>query len=191
MRRELRQWLRELHDEIGLTSVFVTHDQEEAFEVADRVVVMNQGRIEQSGTPAEVFEQPANAFVMDFLGNVNVFHGRVQNGKAHAGGLELDYPDYAHEESRPATVYVRPHELDLDWFPKGAASLEARVLRVNPTGSAVKVALAAVEFGVELTVELSFPRYAELSVKAGDTVYVAPRRATVFVPDTSVLDYAI
>jgi sulfate transport system ATP-binding protein len=191
VRQELRQWLRRLHDEIHMTSVFVTHDQEEAFEVADRVVVMNHGRIEQSGTPAEVFERPANAFVMDFLGNVNVFHGRVQNGKAHAGGLELDYPDYAHEQSRPATVYVRPHELEVDWFPHGAASLEARVLRVNPTGAAVRISLIALEFGIELTVELSFQRYAELHVETGDTVYVAPRKATVFVPDTSVLDYAI
>src|SRR5262249_49593230 len=77
VRQELRQWLRRLHEEIHTTSVFVTHDQEEAFEVADRVVVMNHGRIEQSGTPAEIFDHPANAFVMDFLGNVNVFHGRV------------------------------------------------------------------------------------------------------------------
>jgi sulfate transport system ATP-binding protein len=77
VRQELRQWLRRLHEEIRITSVFVTHDQEEAFEVADQIVVMNQGRIEQAGTPQEVFDRPANAFVMDFLGNVNVFHGRV------------------------------------------------------------------------------------------------------------------
>src|SRR5262249_4228683 len=76
VRVELRQWLRRLHDEIHMTSIFVTHDQEEAFSVADRVVVMNRGRIEQEGTPAEVFEHPVNGFVMDFLGNVNVFHGR-------------------------------------------------------------------------------------------------------------------
>ncbi len=82
VRQELRSWLRRLHDEIHMTSVFVTHDQEEAFEVADHVVVMNRGKIEQSGSPNEVFEHPANSFVMDFLGNVNVFHGRVQNGRA-------------------------------------------------------------------------------------------------------------
>ena len=76
VRQELRAWLRRLHDEIHMTSVFVTHDQEEAFEVADSVVVMNQGRVEQIGAPDEVFDHPANPFVMDFLGNVNVFHGR-------------------------------------------------------------------------------------------------------------------
>src|SRR5215475_2620505 len=76
VRQELRGWLRRLHDEIHTTSVLVTHDQEEAFEVADRVVVMNHGRVEQAGTPAEVFERPSNPFVMDFLGNVNVLEGR-------------------------------------------------------------------------------------------------------------------
>lgn len=191
VRQELRQWLRRLHDEIHMTSVFVTHDQEEAFEVADRVVVMNQGHVEQAGTPADVFERPANPFVMDFLGNVNVFHGRVQNGKAHASGLEIDYPAYSAEESRPATMYVRPHELEIDEVPVGTTSLEAQVLRINPTGSAVKVALVAVEFGLELAVELSFQRYAELRLKAGDVVYVSPRKATVFVPEGAALDYAI
>ncbi|MFM8433880.1 MAG: sulfate/molybdate ABC transporter ATP-binding protein, partial [Planctomycetia bacterium] len=82
VRVELRQWLRRLHDEIGMTSVFVTHDQEEAFELADTVVVMNHGRIEQQGTPDDVFDHPDTPFVMDFLGNVNVYHGRVENGRA-------------------------------------------------------------------------------------------------------------
>ncbi len=91
VRQELRRWLRRLHDEIGMTSLFVTHDQEEAFEVADRVVVMNQGRIEQNGAPDEVFAHPANAFVMDFLGNVNVFHGRTEDGRLRAGGFEVPY----------------------------------------------------------------------------------------------------
>src|SRR5688572_22914683 len=114
VRQELRQWLRKLHDEIHVTSVFVTHDQEEAFEVADRVVVMNAGKIEQVGSPAEVFEHPANAFVMDFLGNVNVFHGRVEQGRAVVQGLELAYPDYPHVESRDAELYVRPHEIVIE-----------------------------------------------------------------------------
>src|SRR5262245_47692164 len=89
VRTELRQWLRRLHDEIHVTSVFVTHDQEEAFEVSDRVVIMSQGRIEQEGSPAEIFERPANPFVMDFLGNVNVFHGHVQDGRARLGNIEV------------------------------------------------------------------------------------------------------
>src|SRR5438270_770699 len=93
VRQELRRWLRRLHDDLHVTSIFVTHDQEEAFEVADRVVVMNRGRVEQIGTPQEIFDHPANAFVMDFLGNVNVFHGRIHDGKAFLGEAELAYPE--------------------------------------------------------------------------------------------------
>ena len=99
VRKELRRWLRRLHDEMHVTSVFVTHDQEEALEVADRVVVMNQGRIEQVGTPDEVYDHPATPFVLQFLGNVNLFHGRI--GHAPGGG---DGDDVS---------YVRPHELEI------------------------------------------------------------------------------
>ena len=122
VRMELRHWLRRLHDEIHVTSVFVTHDQEEAFEVADQVVIMNEGRVEQSGAPAEVFDNPANAFVMDFLGNVNVFHGRVQHGVAKLGGLEVQAPEHSHAESRSATGYVRPHEMEIERAPNGGPS---------------------------------------------------------------------
>ena len=95
VRQELRQWLRRLHDEIHLTSVFVTHDQDEALEVADRVVVMNEGRIEQIGTPDEVFHHPATEFVMKFLGQVNFFHGRLEGGKVHFATLACDSPEHA------------------------------------------------------------------------------------------------
>ncbi len=112
VRQELRRWLRRLHDELHVTSVFVTHDQEEAFEVSDRVVLMNAGRIEQVGTPAQVFEEPASPFVMRFLGAVNVFHGRVEGDRAFVNGVELAAP--ARRSSRaPAHVYVRPHELEV------------------------------------------------------------------------------
>ncbi len=183
VRQELRGWLRRLHDEIHMTSVFVTHDQEEAFEVADHVVVMNRGRIEQSGTPHEVFENPANAFVMDFLGNVNVFHGRVQSGRAMLGGLEVDCPDYPFKEPRTATLYVRPHELEIDSAPNGVSSLRARVDRVNPAGSVARVYLLATDFDLGLNVEISPERYGELGLKTGDTVFVSPRKVRVFVPE--------
>jgi sulfate transport system ATP-binding protein len=186
VRKELRTWLRRLHDELHVTSVFVTHDQEEAFEVADRVVVMGQGRIQQEGTPAEIFEQPANAFVMDFLGQVNVFHGRVQNGKAHLAGWELDYPEYGHQEARPAQVYVRPHELEIDRAPLGAGSLAATVVHVNPTGSVARVQLEVPDFGLEINVDVTPARCAELRLRRGDAVYVAPRKVRVFVPEYSI-----
>ncbi|MDX2168005.1 MAG: sulfate/molybdate ABC transporter ATP-binding protein [Deltaproteobacteria bacterium] len=186
VRAELRQWLRRLHDEIHVTSVFVTHDQEEAFEVSDRIVVMNHGRIEQVGSPEEVFEHPANGFVMDFLGNVNVFHGRVEGGRAVAGGFELAYPDYPHREAKPATVYVRPHELEIDRIAGGPGSLRAEVLRINPAGSSVKVELLARDFGLPLNVVLAPERYVQLQIRAGDDVYVFPKRVRVFVQDYSI-----
>jgi len=186
VRGELRQWLRKLHEQIQVTSVFVTHDQEEAFEVADHVVIMNEGRIEQVGTPAEVFERPANAFVMDFLGNVNVFQGRVERGRAVAAGLELSYPDYPHPEARDAAVYVRPHELSIEHHAGAAAALEAKVLHVNPTGSRAKVELRVASSGQLIQAELSPERFAELGLKSGDTVHVSPRRVRVFVPDYQI-----
>jgi sulfate transport system ATP-binding protein len=191
VRTELRQWLRKLHDEQHLTSVFVTHDQEEAFEVADRVVVMRAGKIEQVGTPQEVFDHPANAFVMDFLGNVNVFQGRVQGGKAVIGGMEVEYPEYPHEQERPATAYVRPHELDIKHSPNGRPAIKAKVLHIYPTGAVTKVQLLASEFGLMMNVDLSPERFAELNLRAGDQVFVSPQRVRVFVPDYAVPDYAI
>jgi sulfate transport system ATP-binding protein len=186
VRQELRQWLRRLHEEIQVTSVFVTHDQEEAFEVADRVVVMNNGRVEQVGTPAEVFEHPANAFVMDFLGNVNVFHGRIEGGKAVAPGLELAYPGHADAEARDAQFFVRPHELVIERHKNGVASLEARVLHVNPTGSRTKVELKALDSDLVINAEISAERFEELGLKSGDIVHVSPRRVRVFVPQYSI-----
>jgi sulfate transport system ATP-binding protein len=182
VRQELRQWLRRLHEEIHVTSVFVTHDQEEAFEVSDHVVVMNEGRVEQVGTPAEVFEHPANAFVMDFLGNVNVFHGRVEKGRAVVPGLEVAYPDYPHEEAADAAVYVRPHEFAIEHKKESAESLEAKVLHVNPTGSRAKVELRIVESEQLINAELTAERFGELALKSGDTVYVSARKARVFMP---------
>jgi sulfate transport system ATP-binding protein len=186
VRQELRQWLRRLHDEIGMTSVFVTHDQEEAFEVADRVVVMNKGRIEQNGSPRDVFDHPANPFVMDFLGNVNVFSGRIQNGKAHWGGLEVAVPEYPHEESREAPVYVRPHELDIERFAADEGALRVEIKRVNPTGSVIKISAVSLDYGSPIHVELTPGRYAELNLEAGETVYVVPRRIRVFLPEYSI-----
>ena len=146
VRSELRVWLRRFHDEFHVTSLFVTHDQEEAFEVADKVVVMNQGRIEQTGTPADVFEHPANAFVMDFLGNVNVFPVRLLNGRAMLGHVEIPLPHVpaGGDEGR---VFVRPHELEITRTPDGCDALEAKITHVNPAGSVVKVRLSPTSSG--------------------------------------------
>jgi sulfate transport system ATP-binding protein len=183
VRQELRQWLRRLHDELHVTSVFVTHDQEEAFEVSDRVVIMNKGKIEQIGSPAEIFERPANPFVMDFLGNVNVFHGSVQSGRATLGNIEVAYPEYTDSQSRMAMAFVRSHELEILRTKNGRPSLEAKVTHINPARPVVKVRVYSEAFGVLLNVDLSWDRFNELGLSAGDVVYVAPRQMRVFVQD--------
>ena len=183
VRQELRAWLRRLHDELHVTSVFVTHDQEEAFEVADRVVVMHQGRIEQTGTPAEVFDHPASAFVMGFLGNVNVFHGRMHDGRLVLGGVEVATLEHTVPGAEPAAVYVRPHELEISRSSNCVPSLKARVVHVNRSGAITKVQLVAEEFDAVIKVDLSPERQAELDLKAGDLVHVLPRRVRVFAQD--------
>ncbi|MCW5671948.1 MAG: sulfate ABC transporter ATP-binding protein, partial [Hydrogenophaga sp.] len=119
VRKELRRWLRRLHDELHVTSVFVTHDQEEALEVADRVVLMNQGQIEQIGAPQEVWEHPASPFVYGFLGDVNLFHGRANEGQLHLQGVSIDSPEHAGAQDAKAFAYVRPHDLDVQRYAAG------------------------------------------------------------------------
>jgi sulfate transport system ATP-binding protein len=189
VRVELRQWLRRLHDEIGMTSVFVTHDQEEAFELADEVVVMNHGRIEQRGTPEEVFDHPATPFVMDFLGNVNVFHGRVENGRAFWHGIPIDYPDYPHAQASPAQVYLRPHELDIARtngaaaVDQGGGSLPASVLRITRGGAVARISCQPAGSESELHVDVPAETASRLSLEPGDKVSITPRKVRVFLPD--------
>lgn len=182
VRQELRSWLKKLHEEIHLTSLLVTHDQEEALEVADRIVVMNQAKIEQVGTPEEVFHQPASQFVMEFLGQVNQFHVQVRDGQARMGDVTFDYPSYPHSEERAATAYMRPHELDIKRSQNGEASMKAKIVRINPAGSVAKINLSTEE-GVEIQVDLPFERLRELGLNPGEEVYVYPRNPRFFIPD--------
>jgi sulfate transport system ATP-binding protein len=179
VRQGLREWLRRLHDELHVTSILVTHDQEEALEVADRVVVMNQARIEQVGPPAEVFHHPASEFVMDFLGQVNVFHGRMEQGRAVLGGT---LPDVASRGSARDTLYVRPHDVQIERRLNGVPALHARVVRVNRAGALAKVLLATAD-GRTVHAELPLERLEELSLRPGEAVYVSARHAHVFSSD--------
>jgi sulfate transport system ATP-binding protein len=181
VRQGLRAWLRRLHEEIHVTSILVTHDQEEALEVADRVVVMNQGRIEQIGTPEEVFHKPATQFVMEFLGQVNVFRGRVQGGKTVLGDMALELPHVFQKDHQSATIYMRPHELDIKLSRNGAPSFPADVLRVNPAGSIAKVTARTLD-GQELLIDVSLDNYRDLALTEGRRVYIYPKNARVFVP---------
>jgi sulfate/thiosulfate transport system ATP-binding protein len=178
VRQGLRRWLRRLHDELHVTSVFVTHDQEEAFEVSDRVVLMNGGRVEQVGSPAHVFEEPASPFVMRFLGAVNVFRGHVDGDRAWVHDVELAAPGGATGRA-PAHVYVRPHELEVHRAAV-PGSFAARVDRLVPLGAAVRVELTAPGHGRPVEVELDVHKSEALALAPGDTVHLAPRRVRVF-----------
>ena len=138
VRQELRRWLRRLHAEIHLTSVFVTHDQEEALELANRVVVMNEGRIEQDGTPEEVVEHPATPFVVNFLGQVNIFHGRVQAGRPCSDRCRSSTPSIPTPRRGTAAGYSRPHELEVSRKDEGGG-LWATVSDVRMAGAIVKI----------------------------------------------------
>jgi len=188
VRKELRRWLRQLHDELHITSIFVTHDQEEALEVADRVVLMDHGRIEQIGTPDEVYDHPASPFVYGFLGSVNLFHGRVDGQSLRVGehAIELDAHDAGHHlaEDASAVAYVRPHELQLlldDGEVQGG--LPAQVIRITSSGALATVELtgdeAVISGGrIEVTVFRDYLR--QLGVKEGDKVRLKPQRVRVF-----------
>jgi sulfate transport system ATP-binding protein len=170
VRAELRRWLRRLHDEIHVTSVFVTHDQEEALEVADRIVVMNKGKVEQSGTPDQVYEHPANPFVLNFLGNVNLFHGRLQSDK---GGDS-------------SVAYVRSHDIEIDRSPQDSTALLAEIRHIQKLGPSVRITLAMRANGEFLEAELTRDIYQNLGLQQGEQVYVRPRQVRVFVEDYQI-----
>jgi len=179
VRKDLRAWLRRLHDEIHVTSVFVTHDQEEALEVADRVVVMNEGRIEQVGPPAEVYHRPANGFVYKFLGNVNLFHSRTEEGNIVLGqsGPQLMEDSFNSEDE----VYIRPHMLDLV-REETQDSFSGRILHINPAGPLVKIEVRSPTDSTIL-VELSQERYREIRPRKGENIYVRPKAMEQYAED--------
>ncbi|HLU20589.1 MAG TPA: sulfate ABC transporter ATP-binding protein [Pusillimonas sp.] len=181
VRKDLRRWLRRLHDELHVTSIFVTHDQEEALEVADQVVVINKGRVEQTGSPTEVYENPATPFVYGFLGDVNLFTGRVNQGVLHAGGATLEAPQFSDVNDLPGVGYVRPHEIDVLPYRPGAEGIVARLLHVTAIGP-----LAQLEFQREdddhlLHALVPADVYRKLAPRPGDRLLLAPRRLDVFL----------
>ncbi len=186
VRSELRRWLRHLHDEIRITSLFVTHDQEEALEVADRVVVMNDGKIEQVGSPEEVYEHPANPFVLNFLGNVNLFHGRVHQGRASLEGLEMAMPEYAEARNALAVGYVRSQDIIVERIPSARESLAAKVRHVHAIGPIARVTLTLNESNTDLEAELTREVFQNLALEKGEGVYVRPRNIRVFVEDYQI-----
>jgi len=177
VRKELRQWLRRFHDDLHITSLFVTHDQEEALEVADRVVVMNKGKVEQIGTPQEVYHKPASVFVLNFLGNVNLFQGRVIDGKLYLGKNPLEMPDGAKSNIKSANLYIRPHQFDISRTPQADNVIKANIKYINQAGSSVKIDLSS-ESGVPLQVEITQHEFSQLKLIKGEDVFVCPKDIT-------------
>jgi sulfate transport system ATP-binding protein len=182
VRKDLRRWLRRLHDSLGLTGVFVTHDQEEALEVADRVVVMSQGRFEQVGTPAEIYDNPASPFVYRFLGNVNSLSCRVRHGRAVGEGFDFPAPEFLGIRDAAAILFVRPHDLEITDPGQGNA-VTATVGHQTILGPIARVELRGPQ-GEDLEVELTRARHADLGLSSGATVGVVPRRARLFLEDS-------
>lgn len=180
VRTELRRWLRRLHDEIHVTSVFVTHDQEEALEVSDRVVVMNKGRVEQEGSPEEVYDHPANPFVYKFLGNVNLFPAQLKDGQAHIGELTLPAPEHGSKREGEGFAYVRPYEIDI-LPPDTPDALPANIELVSVVGPTVRLELRAA--GCEDLVHAEVPkdRFRSLGLSQGSALRIRPRRSRVFL----------
>ncbi|MBF0418714.1 MAG: sulfate/molybdate ABC transporter ATP-binding protein [Magnetococcales bacterium] len=155
VRKELRRWLRRLHDDMNLTGVFVTHDQEEAMEIADRVVVMNQGRIEQVGTPTEIYDHPATPFVYQFLGNVNRLECRFEQGHLTLANINIAVPGYEHGGDTPVVAFVRPHDLELVTVAPADDAVPVTVTHVLILGPSVHLEL---EVDAHLTLEAQITR---------------------------------
>lgn len=181
VRKELRRWLRRLHDELHITSIFVTHDQEEALEVADRVVVINRGKIEQIGTPQEVYDHPVSPFVYQFLGNVNQFDSHIHQGSAQVAGVDLKLDAHEDTQHTPALVFVRPHDIEIYNAQKpDRVGFEAIVRYVNAVGPLVKVELERNDHTELIEAELTQERFRELKLTPAQHVHVYPRNVRVF-----------
>jgi sulfate transport system ATP-binding protein len=198
VRKELRRWLRRLHDELHVTSIFVTHDQEEALEVADRVVVINKGHIEQVGSPQEVWDHPASPFVYGFLGDVNLFQGRARDGEVSVQGIRIDAPEHSQVKDSRALAYVRPHDLSVERYVPGVsgvsgdrpAGIIATLSRAIVVGPIARLELEPTEMnpdnpatGTIIEAQLPAQQFRDLGLKEGDTVVATPRKARVFVED--------
>ncbi len=164
VRKELRRWLRRLHDEIHVTSIFVTHDVEEALEVSDRVVVMNQGRVEQIGTPNEVYDRPANPFVFDFLGSSNVLRS---------------------SEGQPRE-YARPHDIEILREAEGGVGPVYTIRHLHAFGPVVRVELSREGASEVIEAELTKEQQRAASFARGDRVFVRPRNVQVYADDYAI-----
>jgi len=185
VRKDLRRWLRSLHDELGFTSVFVTHDQDEALELSDRVVVMSNGQIEQVDSPVELYAHPNSRFVFDFFGNVNKFQANW-NSEQWVNGQAFVLPPVNEATRKNGSLYIRSHELSISNKENSQASLPCEVVAINPVGAEVRVELSPIGWETEDVWEakLSHRALSEQPLKRGDQVFAAPQVGYFFADDS-------
>lgn len=185
VRHELRDWLRRFHEQRHVTTILVTHDQEEAMELAQHVVVMHEGRVEQAGTPHEIYDRPATPFVASFVGGANVLFGRVQAGRVDVGAFAVEAPEGA-RDGAAVHAYVRPHDVKLAKAVEGATDVTlGTVERLTRVGPHVKVSLR-LPGGEPMSVQMAKAEIDALGIAPGDRVMVDLREAKVFVEDYSI-----
>ncbi len=179
VRKDLRRWLRRLHDELHVTSVFVTHDQEEALEVADTIVVMNQGKIEQIGSPQQVYDHPATPFVYQFLGNVNTFEGVANQGVAQIDGAQIPLSELKEAYNTPIHVFVRPHDIEISTKPSNQA-IPAKLTYTHSIGPVVRLELKRDDNQQYIDAELTRAAFDNLKIAEGESVYIKLENLRVF-----------
>ncbi len=184
VRDELRTWLRRLHDEVHVTSLFVTHDQQEAFEVCDQMVVLNKGVVEQTGPPQELYEHPSSPFVTEFLGAVNVLRVETVLGMDTLDDevplpIEIPGPDRPLTGAAPGSVYVRPHDFEIARVRNGRPGWSARIQRLIPLGGHVRLDVVLFD-GTALHVQITRERCLELGLASGETIFLSPKDLKVF-----------
>ncbi len=185
VRKELRRWLRRLHDELHITSVFVTHDQEEAMEVADRVVLMNRGHVEQIGSPRDIYEDPANAFAYSFIGTTNEFSGQIEGAHLRVGEDLLPHGASSLKEGRSMVAYARPPDLKVIPHGDNSRGIAAKVNRIIGSGPLARIELIATAPGVSgradyYEAELTQTELAALDLSAGQPVRLVASRLRLF-----------
>jgi len=187
VRKELRRWIRQLHEDLGLTTIFVTHDQEEALEVADQVVIMNQGKIEQIGTPQQVYDAPATPFVYRFLGNVNVLPASINKGKIKFGRTEMVLEGHATVDHSETLAFVRPHEIEISRKTLfHSAGLEVIIQKIHSAGPIAKLSLSRLDNAEKIQAEVPRRQVDSLNLKEGESVLIRIQNARVFQDDYSI-----
>ena len=190
VRKELRRWLRRLHDDLHVTSIFVTHDQEEALEVADRVVLMNKGKVEQIGSPQQVWDHPASPFVYGFLGDVNLFHGRAHEGEVLLDGMTIDSPEHGSAQNAKAFAYVRPHDFEVERYTPGATGIVATLDRAIVIGPIARLELISQADPKQtgnlaadplIEAQMTSQKFKDMGLKEGETLVLTPRKTRIFV----------